>query len=277
MSDTAARYVLKHTEHELQRLEGQGAFLRPLTRHFLVRAGLAPGMRVLDVGSGAGDVAFLAAELVGPTGEVVGIERNPEALSVATDRAALKGLDNVRFVASDTDGVAALAGRRGFDAIVGRLVTVHQPDPVRFLTDLARHLSPGGVIAFEEIDLDARSWSTHPIPALDELWGWVWTVAGHGRFSGGLGPAFLEAFAEAGLGDRRVFRTGAMENAASRGVYPWIAGFVRSLVPAMRALGEDVSGIDVDTYEQRLRAQVEASGACFVPVHFVGGIARRPA
>ena len=62
-------YLLGHSDFELQRLARQAKVLRPTTREWFHAAGMAPGMRVLDVGSGTGDVAFLAAELVGPSGE----------------------------------------------------------------------------------------------------------------------------------------------------------------------------------------------------------------
>jgi ubiquinone/menaquinone biosynthesis C-methylase UbiE len=50
-------------------------------------AGIRPGMLVLDLGCGAGDVAFVAAGLVGPDGHVVGVDRSPEALPRAWLRA----------------------------------------------------------------------------------------------------------------------------------------------------------------------------------------------
>jgi ubiquinone/menaquinone biosynthesis C-methylase UbiE len=55
-------------------------------------------MRVVDLGSGAGDVAMLAARLVGLDGEVVGVERDPAAVASATARAVAEGFSNVRFV-----------------------------------------------------------------------------------------------------------------------------------------------------------------------------------
>jgi ubiquinone/menaquinone biosynthesis C-methylase UbiE len=91
-------------------------------------AGLGTGMRVLDLGLGAGDVAMLAARLVGREGEVVGVERDPEAVASATARVAQAGLSNVRFTQGDAqklDGVAA-----GFDAAVGRLVLMYLPNPL---------------------------------------------------------------------------------------------------------------------------------------------------
>ena len=64
----AGAYVLGHSDRELERLRLQAQLIDPITRQFLIEAGISPGMRVLDVGSGAGDVAFLAADLVGPPG-----------------------------------------------------------------------------------------------------------------------------------------------------------------------------------------------------------------
>ena len=80
---TQGPYVLGHSDRELDRLQVQARLIEPITRTFFSDAGLAPGMRVLDIGSGAGDVAFLAAELVGEEGEVVGIDR---ASAAACDR-----------------------------------------------------------------------------------------------------------------------------------------------------------------------------------------------
>jgi tRNA A58 N-methylase Trm61 len=53
--------VLGHSDRELERLRRQAQLIDPITLQFLTEAGIANGMRVLDVGSGAGDVAFLAA------------------------------------------------------------------------------------------------------------------------------------------------------------------------------------------------------------------------
>jgi hypothetical protein len=74
-NERAPVYALGHSPRELERLAVQARLVDPITRAFLREAGIAPGMRVLDVGCGAGDVAFLAADLVGRDGAVIGIER----------------------------------------------------------------------------------------------------------------------------------------------------------------------------------------------------------
>jgi tRNA A58 N-methylase Trm61 len=85
------RYVLGHTEYELERLARQARLVDPITRRFFVAAGIADGMRVLDVGSGAGHTAMLLADIVGPGGEVVGADLSELAIEAARRRAAAAG------------------------------------------------------------------------------------------------------------------------------------------------------------------------------------------
>ena len=90
-------YELGHASRELERLDEQAQIVGPITLQLFREAGIAPGMRVLDVGSGAGHVAFLAAELVGPTGEVVGTDRSAVAVAAAETRAKARTAHQVTF------------------------------------------------------------------------------------------------------------------------------------------------------------------------------------
>jgi SAM-dependent methyltransferase len=94
-------YVLGSHPDELARLDRQAVSIEPATRLLLQAAGLRPGMRVLDLGTGLGHVARLAAELVAPTGSVVGLDRSLEALAVARQRVESAGERHVSFVEGD--------------------------------------------------------------------------------------------------------------------------------------------------------------------------------
>jgi ubiquinone/menaquinone biosynthesis C-methylase UbiE len=146
------------TDHEWGRLLVEARMVEPFTRQLLLEAGLRPGMRVLDVGSGLGDTAFLMARLVGPSGSVVGADRSARAVEVATERAIAEELRNVSFVQADpTD----LGLPRAFDAVVGRYVLMWQPNPGPTLARFVRHARPGGTVAFHEQDwASARSYPT---------------------------------------------------------------------------------------------------------------------
>jgi ubiquinone/menaquinone biosynthesis C-methylase UbiE len=79
-------------------------------------------MRVLDIGCGAGDVTMLAAELVGASGSVVGIDRNADVIAVARARAQTAGCHHVEFRQGTAEDLYATMA---FDAVIGRYVLVH--------------------------------------------------------------------------------------------------------------------------------------------------------
>src|SRR5262245_7588762 len=143
-------YPLGHSEAERERLKRQAALYQDITLRTFRQAGIAPGMRVLDIGCGVGDVSLVVRELVGETGEVLGIDRNPDAISDAKKRALEAGWSNVRFEIGDC---GSFNSPGSYDAIVGRLVLMYQPDPASTLQMLARRLGNRGIVAFLEYDM----------------------------------------------------------------------------------------------------------------------------
>ena len=129
MSVTDA-YVLGRSDAETRRLIAQHQIYGPITRRLFEAAGIGAGMTVLDVGSGAGDVALLLAELVGPRGRVVGVDTNAAILDTARARAQAAGWRNVEFHTGD---VRELSPETKFDAVVGRWILMYLPDPAAMI------------------------------------------------------------------------------------------------------------------------------------------------
>jgi ubiquinone/menaquinone biosynthesis C-methylase UbiE len=210
-----APYVLGHSDAELARLERQARVVDPITRRFVHEAGVGPGMRVLDVGSGAGDVALLLADVVGPDGQVVGFDRSADALETARAKAAARGLGNVTFV-DGTIGELDLSGP--FDAAVGRYVLQFQERPAELLAAVAERVAPGGPVVFHELDWSGVS-SDPPVPPFERLCEWLREAiarSGANIHSGGSMPAVYRA---AGLRDpvlRLEQRVGVGERARAR-------------------------------------------------------------
>jgi 2-polyprenyl-3-methyl-5-hydroxy-6-metoxy-1,4-benzoquinol methylase len=122
---------------------------------------------VLDVGCGAGDVSLLAAKLVGEEGSVLGVDSNADALELAQARAEASGLAQVSFQAAD---IHELADTRQFDAIVGRLILEHVPEPAAVLRRLLSRLREGGLVAFQEYDVPRERGGVARLPALVSAW-----------------------------------------------------------------------------------------------------------
>jgi ubiquinone/menaquinone biosynthesis C-methylase UbiE len=142
-----ADYALGYTDAEQERLIRQAAIIAPITERLFRAAGIGPAQRVLDLGSGMGDVAMLLARLVGPSGEVVGVERNASSIARAKARVAAAGLRNVKFLNSDVNNIPA---DEPFDAAVGRFILMYLPDPVSVLRSIVELVRPGGAVAFQE-------------------------------------------------------------------------------------------------------------------------------
>ena len=121
-------YVLGHSHRELDRLSVQARLLNPITTRFLREARIVRGMRVLDVCCGVGGVSFVAADLVGDKGEVIGVDREPTTLAVARGRANAASLTNVSFREGDP---SEMAFEQPFDALVGRYVLLFQKESNR--------------------------------------------------------------------------------------------------------------------------------------------------
>src|SRR5262249_56685727 len=96
--ESSTDYALGYTSAEEARLIRQAAIIAPITERLFREAGIGPGQRVLDLGSGMGDVSMLVARLVGASGEVVGIERDATSIERAEARVAAADLRNVNFL-----------------------------------------------------------------------------------------------------------------------------------------------------------------------------------
>lgn len=159
-------YALGSSDLEHQRLMVQARFLRPWTERFLQAGGLAPGMSVLDLGSGFGDVTLLAASIVGPEGRVIGIDRDEVITVKARQRVANEALSDI--VSFDIADLADYRPPGPVDAVVGRYVLLYQDDPAGIVGRFAQFLKPGGVVIFHETDLSDAVPSWPPSVAWDE-------------------------------------------------------------------------------------------------------------
>src|SRR5262249_40392734 len=142
-------YVLGTSDRERQRLIRQAAWLRDQTLDAFRWGGISSGMRVLDIGCGVGDVAMLAADLVGPSGSVVATARDIATLAFARQRASAGSYANIDFRAAEIDSFHDAAP---FDAIVGRYILLFLPDRVGSLKYLTRSLRAGGSVVMVEPD-----------------------------------------------------------------------------------------------------------------------------
>ncbi len=278
MSKLNVDYPLGHSSRELDRLSFQGTVFAPYTRQLFAEAGITAGMRVLDVGSGSGDVSFLAAELVGSHGYVLGADGSPAAVERARTRAIRRNLSNVAFEVGDP---ASMHFDQPFDAIVGRFVLMYQPDPTISLSNMMRYLRPGGLVAFQELDATVcRSWPA--VPIFDEAARWL---AEGLRSSGArpeLGLEMHSLFLDCGLPAPRMRMDSLVSGEPDSPVYHLIAEAVRSLSATLEKMNitspgqAQISQAEMNSLADRMREEVVAKRGVAMSYGLVGAWARKP-
>ena len=254
-------YVLGHRAEELARLDGQGKMLEPATRLALQLAGVAPGMRVDDLGTGTGEVALLVAELVGPEGSVLAVDRAADGLAYAATKLADRGVTNIELVEAD---VASYVPDEPVDAVVGRLVLSYLPDPVATIRRLAAMLRPGGVYVALEYDTESvRSAPQTPLVArLAELMNAAFSAVGTPQT---LGPHLAGMLRTAGLGDAQSIGLQAYLGPDDPMGPAMLAGVIASLAPAIVGHGlADAAELDLPTLRERIAAESGQAGSAMV-------------
>jgi SAM-dependent methyltransferase len=256
-SNSTSQYALGYTNAEHDRLIRQAARLAPYTERVFREAGIGPGQRVLDLGSGVGDVAMLAARLVGPSGRVVGVERDSRSIAQARARVAEIGLQNISFTQSE---VSEVFSDKLFDAAVGRCILMYLPDPAGVLRTLSRLVRPGGVLAFQE-----PSWV--PVLALYAhlpLWSACASLILEAFQCAGanaeVGTALSGIFQQAGLPPPTMHMDVLLGHGQDPDFSQGIYGLLHSLRPQIERFGLKLESLgDFDTLPLRLQAELAAS------------------
>ena len=266
-SKSDATYTMGRTQGEEERLIQQSQLYDAVTRRFFREAGISSGMKVLDIGSGAGDVAMTAAELVGPEGTVVGVDVNPAILETAQARAQAAGFTNVEFVAGDA---RTLDLGNDFDAVTGRLVLMYMADPADALKQLATRLRSGGIVAFQEADFTPYRQMYHPnTPLANKLIDWALGVFEHSGAHIGMGFDLYRAFVEAGLPEPAMHFESPIGGPETWAGYQFVANSFRSMLPLIEEYGiATAEEVDVETLAERVRREVIAAKRPFaLPPH----------
>lgn len=243
------------------------------TLRLLREAGLSAGMRVLDIGCGMGDVALLAAALVGESGTVIGVDVNENALAVAQQRARDASGAAPSFVKAD---LLALPEDLGvFDAIVGRRVLMYQPDTVAATRRLMNRLIPNGVIALQELDMTMVPAGIVPLPLHDQVNGWLRQMLIAEGADIQMGFHLHEVLTEAGLAVEGV-RAEAIVQTPNQ--HNHLGNMVKGGVDRIIASGAATAAdIDIETLQDRLDAERVSTNATYIGDMMFGVWARKPA
>jgi SAM-dependent methyltransferase len=163
-----------------------------------------------------------------------------------------------------------------FDAIVGRLVLIYLPDPAALVRQLLDHLKPGGIVAFQDLDWGDGPIAVPPSPLLSQAWGYVKEMFQRAGLNNRMGLSLHGVFVSAGLREPRMSLFAPVGGGTNFDGYDYMASGLRSNLPHIVKLGvateEEVA---LDSFAERLRAEVVASKGVFALPTFVGAWSRK--
>ena len=247
------------SDAELERLQLQARCLEGVTRRLIRESGIGPGMRVLDLGAGPGDVAFLVAEAVGPTGSVVGVDREERSVALARRRSAEAGYSNVAFTVAGDDALPADAP---FDAAIGRFVLIHQRDPTTMIRRSAAVVRSGGVVAFLEPAIHCDGHSLPELELRSAAAGSIKRSMLAALPSPDVAGRIIRCFIEAGLPEPKVLWESVVVGSKDD---IWLRSLMltyKTLLPLMQKFGTvDPRVGDPDTLAERIVAEAIARRA----------------
>lgn len=260
-------YLLGRSSRALVRLERQAALIEAETEALFRRAGIGRGDSVLEIGSGAGDVAMLLGRLVGPGVSPLGVERAADSAALAAARIAAVGDLAVQIEVADLN---TFVPTKRFDALVGRFILPYLEDPVGTLARLIGHVRPGGAIAFMEFDV-RQIGSAPEVPLLSEIGRWIVGAYEYRGVEPGLGSSLGATFRAAGLPwpELAAFQK---SSCGPGGIIWYFEQLVRTLAPEIVAAGLATEAeIAAALRDGRLEAEGIARGATFYGPRWVSG------
>ena len=272
-SGVATAYPMGSTDRERQRLMKQGAILRDMTAAAFRAAGIGPGMRVLDLGCGVGDVSLVIAELVGSSGSVVGLDRDPASVAWAIRRVAEAAVSNIRFHATE---FTEFSDAQHFDALVGRFILLYLPDPTATLRRLSRLVRSGGIIAFLEPDISVPARSFPELPLYRQCEEWFQEVFRRSGARIDMGMRLYHTYRDAGFVEPATMVLHLSGCGVQRELIEFFTEGIRSILPKIEQYGIATRAeVQIETLADRLEAAGREADPQWVGGRYIAAWARK--
>ena len=211
--------------------------------------------------------------MVGSGGQVIGVDKNLQALELAQTLTKEGGITNIEYLQYELETLPP--SLPPFDAVIGRRVLMYLQDPAQVLSSLASLLRPGGVCAFQEHSQTMTPGRVGHWPVHDQVHAWLWETVKREGANPQMGLVLPSLLAEAGLQVEQV-GAHAIVVGYARGHHAFHT-IVRALMPRILHQGvATAEQVDIETLEARLQAERSANKSVYISDMAFTVIARKP-
>ncbi len=190
-------YAISGGSEGKSRLNLLASVMQPYTEALLQNLGLGSGANFLDNGCGGGNVAMMAAQIVGETGSVTAIDFDPEIISLAENDRKQAGIEHLSF---QVKNAYELDFESQFDFAYARFLLSHLKNPLQALQRMRKAVKPGGKIVVEDVHFSGHF--CYPAnSSFDQYLNLYSQVVARRGGNADLGPQIPELFRQAGIED----------------------------------------------------------------------------
>lgn len=225
------------------------------TLRLLEDANIHPGMHVLDVGCGPGEVTGLIAALVGDSGKVTGIDTNTQLLNLAKQN---HNGENIEYREADIYDLPEDLGT--FDAIVGRRVLMYLPEPMQALENLKPFLKTDGMLIFQESDAINGGTGGDSLPRHQQAIQWIWQTVG---LEGGdihIGEKLYDMYIQLGNENPHVMAEVVVQTSKDND----LAWLVEVMLPRMQSHQVLSNDFSLDAFKKELQVEADTTNTAFI-------------
>jgi ubiquinone/menaquinone biosynthesis C-methylase UbiE len=231
-----------------------------MMNRMFVDAGIGPGMKILDVGCGRGDVSLLVSKLTGETGMVLGVDRDASSIEFAQNRVKELNISNISFSVCDIMSLFQIQDL--FDAAVARRVIMYLQNPVEAIKKISGMLRPGGIVALLEHDATMVPGRFTPLALQEEVNRWILETVKREGADVHIGFNLNKIMEQAGIIVEHIRAEAIIQTPQTS--YPTVP-IIRAMLPRIIQTGVATEeAIDIETLEQRLLDERNRNNSIYV-------------
>ncbi|EZH74171.1 hypothetical protein ATO12_14980 [Aquimarina atlantica] len=244
-----------------------------ITERLIETGKLKPGMRVLDLGCGNGNVSFIVSKFVGQHGIVVGLDNNKNAINAAKQKANELELSNMKFIELDITKNFEIEYSK-FDVIIVRRVLMYLSNPIKTIRNAITHLKPNGLFLVQENDMSLVPIGLEGMPIHQKIIGLIKKTLAKENANLNFGFELNTILTNSGLKVEKIWAEATVSTPSQLTPWSFLANVMKERMLKHEVI-KNLSELNLDSLEERLTEERLSNTKTFISDIVFCGVARK--